>query len=128
MLDPKLASCKGKCIALITLIFASGMAAGAFGLELAERYWLRPGTTLSLNGPDKVLAVQHLSHELDLDETQARAIENILDELIMEQANLMAEFKNSRLTSHKQIIQVLNEDQRKRYQKIVSELNSRQRD
>ncbi len=73
MLDPKFASCKGKCAALLSLIFLSGMVAGAFSLKLAERYWLRPEATLSLNGQDKVLAVQHLSRELELDDAQGFA-------------------------------------------------------
>ena len=127
MLDPRFAYCKGKCVALLSLIFFSGMVAGGFSLKLAERYWLHPAS-LSLNDAQKVLAVQHLSQELELNEVQARAIENILDEFIMEQANLMAEFRNSRLSGHDQIIQVLNQDQRRRYQKVVSELNNRRRD
>ena len=127
MLDPKLAACKGKCLGLVAAIFVFGMMAGAFSLKLAERYWVRPAG-LTLDGAEKELAVQHFSRELELSEVQARDIENILDEFIMQQSNLMTEFRNSRLSGQEQIIRVLNEDQRRRFQKVLAELNTTRKD
>jgi uncharacterized membrane protein YciS (DUF1049 family) len=127
MLDPKVAGCKGKLAGLVAIIFVSGMAAGALTMNLAERHWLRSRDAV-LTEAEKEMALQHLSQELDLNPEQAKAIEAILDEFIMQQANLLAEFKNSRMTGHEQILRVLNEDQRKRFQKVLSEINSKRRD
>ena len=127
MLDPKVAGCKGKLVGMVSLIFVSGMLTGAFTMNLAQRYWLH-GQKPVLSQAEKDMAVQHFSQELELNAEQARAIEDILDEFIMEQANLMAEFKNSRLSGHDRILGILNEDQRKRFQKVLSEMSNKRQD
>ena len=127
MLDPKVSECKGKLFGLVSLIFLSGMVVGAFTMNLAERYWLRP-KPLVLTEAEKEMALQHFYRELELNEAQARAIEDILDEFIMQQADLMVRFKTSRLSGHDRIVQILNEEQRKRFKKVLSELNSQRKD
>lgn len=127
MLDPKVAGCKGKLLGMVGLIFVSGMVAGAFTMSLAERYWLRP-KPLVLDQSEKEMAVQHFNQELDLNEAQARAIEEILDEFIMQQADLMAQFKTSRLSGHDRILEILNEEQRQRFKKVLAELANHQKD
>lgn len=127
MLDPKATGCKAKLSALVCLIFFSGMVAGAFSLRVAERYWLRPQPA-ALTEAEKQMAVQHFSQELDLNADQVKAVNDILDEFIMEQANLMQQFQNSRLTGHDQLLHILNEDQRKRFQKVLTELDNKRQD
>lgn len=124
MLDP---ACKRKLYGMVALIFASGMIAGGFTMNLVDRYWLRPQSSF-LSEAEKAMAVQHFSQELELNAAQAKAIDDILDEFIMQQANLMAEFRSSRVLGHDRILQVLNEDQRKRFKKVLSELGNRRRD
>ena len=127
MVDPKIAACKGKLYRMIALIFVSGMLGGAFTMGVADRYWLQPQSAM-LNEAEKAMAVQHFSQELELNPEQAKAIEDILDEFIMQQANLMAEFKNSRTSGHNRLLKILNEDQRKRLEKVLSEMGARRRD
>jgi hypothetical protein len=127
MVDPRAAGCRGKLIGLVTLIFVSGMAAGAFTMNTVDRHWLRP-QVLALNQAEKELAVQHFSQELELNPEQAKALEGILDEFIMQQANLIAEFQHSRLSGQNSILRILNEDQRKRFQKVLSELTGKRKD
>ena len=73
---------------------------------------------------EKQMAVQHFYRELDLNEDQARAIEAILDEFIMQQADLMDRYRNTRLSGHDRILQILNDDQKKRFKKVLSELQN----
>ncbi len=124
MVDPRVSGCKGKLAGMVGLIFFCGMATGALTMNLADRYWLRPPAPV-LTEAEKEFAVQHFSRELELDAQQAKAMEDILDEFIMQQANLMAEFKSSRTSGHDRIIQILNEEQRKRLSKVLSEMSNK---
>ncbi|MBI3698624.1 MAG: hypothetical protein HY238_27770 [Acidobacteria bacterium] len=127
MLDTKAAGCKGKLTCMVSLIFVSGMAVGALTMHLAERHWVNTERA-ALSAAEKEMAVQHFSRELDLNAEQAKAIEDVLDEFIMQQANLMAEFDHTRASGHDRILRILNEDQQKRLKKVVSELSKKRRD
>jgi len=128
MLDPKTAGCRGKLFGMVAFIFASGMLAGAFTMSLVERYyWLRPKPSV-LSEAGKAMAVQHFCRELALNESQTKAIENILDEFIMQQADLLARYRSTRLSGHDRILEILNEDQRRRFKKILGELQNQRKD
>jgi t-SNARE complex subunit (syntaxin) len=120
-------SCKGKLAGFVALIFVSGMAVGAVATKLADRY-AHPPHALTLSEDEMATAVQHLHQELELNEEQARAVEAILDEFIMQQADLMSQFRTSRLSGHDRLLQILNEDQRQRFQKVLSELEQQRKD
>ena len=124
MLDPKLSGHKGKLFGFVAVVFLTGMVAGALTTKLADRYFAEPDGLKQ----EKQVALQHLSEELDLTEEQARAVEAILDEFIMQQADLINTFNSSRLSGHDRIIEVLNDDQRRRFQEVLTELNTRRRD
>lgn len=128
MVDPKVAGCKGRLVAIVALIFVSGAVAGGLTMHLADHRLLKP-QLLTMDQAEKELAVQHFSQELDLNQEQAKAMEAILDQFIMEQANLMQQMQHSRSTGHEQILRILNEDQRRRFQKVLSDLsNGKRRD
>lgn len=127
MLDPKVTGCKRKLAATVCAIFLSGMVAGAFSWHLGERYWLRHQPPV-MTEAEKQLTVQHFSQELELNADQVKAVNDLLDEFIMEQANLMQQFQNSRLTEHDQLFQILNEQQRKRFQKVLTEIENKRQD
>lgn len=127
MLDPKVSGCKGKLVCMVSLIFLSGVAAGGIGMHLGDRYWLRQQSA-AFTEAEKQMALQHFSQELDLDSEQARAVENILDEFIMEQADLMQQFRTNRIAGHDRLFRVLNPDQQKRLQKVLDELSNKRKD
>lgn len=126
MLDPKVSGCKGKLAATVCAIFLSGMVAGAFSWHLVERRLRHQPPVMT--EAEKQLTVQHFSQELELNADQVKAVNDLLDEFIMEQANLMQQFQNSRLTEHDQLFQILNEQQRKRFQKVLTEIENKRQD
>ncbi len=127
MLDPKCAASKSRLYGFVALIFACGMAVGGLTIHLVDRHRTAKQTAV-FNEAEKQMAVAHFSQELDLNTEQAKAIEDILDEFIMQQANLMQQFRSSRLSGHDRILQILNEDQRKRFKKVLDELGTKRRD
>ncbi len=127
MLDPKCAASKTRLYGFMALIFACGLAVGGLTIHLADRHWVNKQNAF-FSQAEKQLAVQHFSQELDLNPEQAKAIEEILDEFIMQQANLMQQFRSSRISGHDRILRILNEDQRKRFKKVLDELGTKRRD
>jgi hypothetical protein len=126
MVDPKVAGCKGKLAGMVAFIFFSGMAMGGFTMILAERYWLQPRQQ-ALEKAEEQVALEHLSTELRLDDLQTRQVEEILDQVIMEHADMMAQFRTNRLHGHDRIMKILNEDQRKRFDQVLAEIGNQQR-
>ncbi len=124
MTDPQVAGCKGKLAGFVFLIFVCGMAVGGVGMRLYDKH---ESVAWDL-AQEKQMAVEHFTQELDLNQEQARAIEAILDEFIMQQADLMAQFRTSRLSGHDRILQILNDDQRQRFQQVLSELQTKRHD
>ena len=127
MLDPKSSACKGKVFGVVVLIFVAGMALGALAMHLADRHIAATERAL-LDQAEKQMAVQHFTQELDLNAEQARAVEDILDEFIMQQAELMQQFQNTRISGHDRILRILNPDQQKRLKKVLDELGNKRRD
>ncbi len=125
MLDPRDSTCKVKLFGMVAFIFVCGMVTGAFTWHVAQRRWFPPKASI-LHAEDKTAAMDHFNRELELSEQQARAVESILDEFIMEQADLMARYHTSRTSGHERLNQVLNEEQRKRLKKVLDELNTQQ--
>jgi hypothetical protein len=125
MLNPRDSACKVKLFGVVAFIFVCGMATGAFSWHVAQRRWFPPKAPV-LSAEDKTVAMDHFNRELELSEQQARAVESILDEFIMEQADLVARYRTSRTSGHERLNQVLNEEQRKRLKKVLEELNTQQ--
>ena len=125
MLDPRDPVCKVKLLGMVAFIFVCGMVTGAFTWHVTQRRWFPPKAPV-LNAEDKAAALEHFHRELELSEQQAQAIESILDEFIMEQADIMARYRTSRTSGHDRLYQVLNEVQRKRLKKVLDELNTQQ--
>ncbi len=124
MVHPRMDDCKGKLAGMVAVIFLTGMASGALTMSLVERYWLRP-RALEL---ERQVALEHFRGELELNEQQARAVEAIVDELLMQQADLMEQFRNRRISGQDRLFQVLNEEQRKRLKKVLDEMNTQRQD
>jgi hypothetical protein len=125
MLTTKDPACKFKLLGMVAFIFASGMMTGAFTWHVVGRRLLPPKPPV-LSAEDKAAAMDHFARELELTEQQAQAVESILDEFIMEQADILARYRTSRTSGHDRLYQVLNEEQRKRLKKVLDELNTPQ--
>jgi hypothetical protein len=125
MLETRDPGCKVKLFGMVTFLFVCGMAAGAFGWHVTHTRWFcKPATALSAE--DKAAALEQFHRELELTEQQAQAVESILDQFIMEQAELMARFRTSRISGQERLNQVLTEDQRRRLKKMLGEGNTQQ--
>jgi len=129
-MDSRAEDCKGKLFGLVGLIFFAGLVAGGFATHLAHRLWIEPKLVSAavLDAGEKAAAIEHFNRELELSQAQAQAIEAILDEFIMQQADMVARYQTTRQSGQSRILEILNDDQRRRFQQVLNEINQRRKD
>jgi hypothetical protein len=109
----------------LVFVFLTGAAAGAITMRLglaperhkAGAYWKEGGREIS---------IQKFKKELDLTAPQAAEIETVLDDFVMYYQTLQAQMDDVRATGKTRIMKILNEDQKQKFEKMLSELQSKQ--
>jgi uncharacterized membrane protein len=110
---------------ILFLVFLSGAASGVVGMRLAQRpvaaksmpYWKEGGKEISL---------QRFRKELDLTDAQAAEIEVILDDFMMYYQTLQAQIDEVRAHGKERIQRILNEKQRDKFSRMLSDLQAKQ--
>ncbi len=113
-------------ISTLLVIFFVGVAAGAVAMKLTvspERH--RPGGT-TWGGADKDVSLERFTRELNLSPDQAKEMETVLDDFMMYYQSLQAQMDDVRSTGNQRIIKILREDQRKKFEKMLGEIMSKQ--
>jgi hypothetical protein len=124
------ASRNPKIVFLILLVFACGAMTGA----VATRYRIR-GTLFRVNASaapktwkeaGKEISVDHFRKELGLTESQTREVAEVLDDFMKYYQTLQAQMDDVRANGKERILSILNPEQREKFGKMMTELQSRQ--
>lgn len=115
-----------RVLATLLLIFLGGAAAGA----LTMRVGARPAASKS-SGPywkesGREIALQRFKKELNLTDVQTQQMETILDDFVMYVQTLQAQMDEVRASGKERILRCLKPEQRLKFEKMISELQSRQ--
>ena len=118
-----------KIALVILLVFACGAMTGA----VATRYHYR-GTLLkaSAAGPKmwkeggKEISVEHFRKELGLSEAQTREVAEVLDDFMKYYQTLQAQMDDVRANGKDRIVSILSPEQREKFGRMMTELQSRQ--
>ncbi len=104
-------------------IFLSGAAAGAITMH----QFLSPHrhTGLYWNPASREASLESLTRDLDLTPEQQKAMAMVLDDFMMYYQTLQAQMDDVRLTGKQRIMKILNEDQKQRFNRILSKLQTR---
>jgi hypothetical protein len=105
--NPKVAG----AITLI-LVFLCGAVVGALAMNLGVHARLHRAPFWSDSG--KAIYLERVKRELDLTPSQAELMESILDDFTQYYRNVLADGKS-------RIIQILNEDQRRKFELMLQE-------
>jgi hypothetical protein len=114
-------ACRNKAFALLIGVFLGGVVSGAVGLriyshQVAEaRSEPRP---IDLDSQPGMVA-QHLRQELDLNEVQVAQVEDILDNCIMQEADLLMQIKRLKGSARQQILDLLEPNQRQKFDTVI---------
>jgi hypothetical protein len=114
-----------KILALLALVFLFGATCGA----LTMRYGIRQ--VLHRSGPawkegGKEISLQRFRKELDLSDSQAEQMETVLDDFMSYIQTLQAQMDDVRSTGRTRIMRILNAQQRQKFDKMMSDLQTRQ--
>ena len=121
MTDARWTACENKALAVLSMVFLSGLALGAVGMRAYDR----GHPTMSdihepaLHSPESVMALEKLTETLELTEDQQSRIHVILDESIMSEADLLGQLREVQADGRRRILGVLTEEQRVRLDDVV---------
>jgi hypothetical protein len=73
----------------------------------------------------KEMSLQRFKRELDLTPAQAEQLETVLDDFFMYYHTLQAQLDDVRASGKKRILRILNEDQKRRFEKIMTETGAK---
>lgn len=111
-----------RVITVLLLVFLCGAAAGVLGGRLGaparadQRSWREGG---------KEISVQRFKRELNLTPQQAKEIESVLDDFVMYYHNLQSQMDEVRVNGKTRILQVLQPEQRQKFEKMLQDLKLR---
>jgi hypothetical protein len=126
MMDSRPAPWKNpRIVYTLLLVFLSGAVAGAltmrFGFQPERHrsgpYWKEGGRDISL---------QRFKSELNLTPDQAGQIASVLDDFMMYYQTLQAQMDDVRATGKNRIMKLLNDDQRQKFEHMLSDLQTKQ--
>ena len=116
-----------KVLSVLSLVYLCGVITGVLLIRFAVppspsshgvgRYWGAGGREISL---------QKWKRELDLTPEQAAQIETVLDDFVMYYDTLQAQMDEVRTSGKGKIEQILNPQQREKFDKMLLEFQSKQ--
>ena len=114
-----------RVIYTLLFVFLSGAVFGAITMRLnyqperhkAGPYWKQGG---------REIALDRFKKELDLTPAQTSEMETVLDDFMMYYQTLQAQMDDVRATGKTRILRILNEDQKKKFERMISDLNEKQ--
>jgi hypothetical protein len=110
----------------LTLVFCCGALAGAVIYKLTSQPVSAKQVAASWKDTTKEQTLKNLKKELNLTPEQAAEIETALDDFSLYYQMLHAQMEEVMATSKSRIDQVLNEEQRKKFARIMNDLKDRQ--
>lgn len=113
-----------RLLLIVFLIFVTGSAAGALGMRYSLRAQQQKPTASLKEGSTE--ALQKMKKELNLTREQAAEIETILDDFKLYYQTLQAQMDEVRASGKDRIVKILNPEQREKFGRMMSEIQTRQ--
>lgn len=119
-------SCTTKAWAILLVVFLGGVASGVLVQRaVAPPPAAPPEVATATSQMEPTEAVEHLESELSLTQDQTQQVRGILDECIMQEADLMKQIEMIKTQGRERIAQVLDEPQRTKFQTMLLEASAR---
>lgn len=110
----------GRAFGFIAAVFVVGVASGAVGMHVYElRMHTPPVITIDYQ-EDSHAALDEMAKQLKLNDSQRERVQTILDECIMEEADLLMRVKQIQQSGRSRILEVLEPDQRTDFETLFS--------
>ncbi len=114
-----------RLIGMLLLVFLCGVVVGMLGMSLSGRRWAYAQQASWKEG-SKEVTLERFKRELRLTPQQAAELESVLDDFFKYYHTLQAQLDEVRATGRHRILRLLNPEQRKKFEQMMSELQGRQ--
>ena len=110
----------------IGLIFLAGAVTGGLAMRYGLHDLIHAQAPFWQEG-GKQLSLQHLTNELNLTPKQQAELETVLDDFVMYVQTLQAQMGDVRASGKARIMRVLDEQQKKKFEKMLGQVQQAQR-
>ena len=125
MTDSRMTWQNPRILSILLLVFVCGAMAGAVTMRLGfsqtfrrpQSYWKEGGKEISLD---------RFRRELSLNDEQTRQMETVLNDFVMYYQSLQEQMNVVRAQGKFRITQILNEEQRQKFNRMMSDLQTKQ--
>ena len=111
-----------RILSTLLLVFLAGATTGAVSMRLGLHEMLHRPAAAAPNEPNREAILQRFRTELDLSGAQTQGIALVLDDYGQYYQSLQDQLDDLRATGKTRILQILNPDQRVRFEKMMTDL------
>jgi hypothetical protein len=111
-----------RILSTLLLVFLAGATSGALSMRLGLHDKLHRTTSASSRPSSRDALVQKFKTELDLSGAQTEKLSSVLDDYSQYYQSLQDQLDDLRATGKTRILQILNPDQRAKFQKVMTDL------
>jgi len=110
----------------VLLVFLCGLAAGMLTMSLGLHHLLHPAQPSAWKETGKDVSLDRFKKELALTPAQTEQLETILDDFFTYYHTLQAQLDDVRASGKQRIMRVLDEKQKRKFEKLMGELQQSQ--
>ena len=111
-----------RILSTLFLVFLAGAASGALSMHFGLNTKLRRVVSISPREPSREMVLQRFKSELDLSGDQSEKLAMVLDDYRQYYQSLQDQLDDLRSTGKSRILQILNPEQRDRFEKMMNDL------
>ena len=111
-----------RILTTLLLVFLFGAASGALSMRSGLHEKLHRTVSAASREPSRDAVLQKFRSELDLSGDQSQKIALVLDDYRLYYQSLQDQFDDLRSTGRTRILQILNPEQRDKFEKMMNEL------
>jgi len=111
-----------RVVSTLALVFFAGAATGALWMSFGLHDKLHRTVSASSSGPvDRATLLRKFNEELALSPDQSQKISGVLEDYTQYYQSLQDQLDDMRATGKTQILEILNQEQRTRFEKLMDE-------
>ncbi len=110
----------------LLIVFVCGASAGMVVMSLGYHYRLRPTSQPSWKESGKEVSIQRFKKELNLTPAQTEQLEMVLDDFFTYYHTLQAQLDDVRASGKHRILRILDDGQKRKFEKIMAEMQEKQ--
>jgi|YelNatPaOPRAMG01_1025707.scaffolds.fasta_scaffold209040_2 hypothetical protein len=115
-----------RIVLTLLIVFLCGASAGMLGMALGQHRVARASQQPLWKEPNKEISLEHFKKELDLSPAQTQQLETILDDFFTYYHTLQAQLDDVRASGKQRIMRVLDENQKRKFEKMLADSQDRQ--